>query len=138
MLYCVNCSLNLAGLEVETVGICPLCESPVREIKAQKLINVLQELNQAVQELNSDKLRNNPKNVIMISSVIEKGEGKLKRELHRRIMNLKDIEYEILVIKKFADFLGYSLADVEKTVPTTIDNELTDNELEGLDQNDDN
>lgn len=124
MLYCVNCSLNLAGLEIDKEGICPLCESPFREIKSIKLISILQNLNQAVQELNSDKLRNNPKNVIVISNIIEKGEGKLKRELHRRIMNLQDIEYEILVIKKFADFLGYSIADFETIIPTEIEDDV--------------
>lgn len=114
MMYCVNCSMNLSDNEVKEEGFCPRCDSPIREIKTSRLVDILTELQTAVESLQSNVAKTSPKDIISVSRIIEKGEKKLKKELDKRLETLKDIDYEIEVINSFREFMGYTNESTRK------------------------
>lgn len=120
MNYCINCIKKLKTAEIIKMNECPKCQHEIREIKNTKLSALLEELDHATQSLNSSAtLKANPKKLIEISKIIEKGEKSLQKEYERRIEDLKVIAYENSVIETYNTRMGYNpLFETIETIET--------------------
>lgn len=109
MKYCVSCEWSLEGIELEDPCHCPKCTEEIRDIKSSRLVDLMKELNDIIISMDAGKMQANPKALIEVARTIEKGEKRLAREYARRLEDIKDVEYELMAILKFAERMNYKL-----------------------------
>jgi len=109
MNYCTACNINLGTVEIEN-NKCPKCATTIRTITNTKLINILTELNETMYKV-SKGITKNPKDIIELAKIIQKGEKKLANEYKKKMELMQDLDYELSVITKFAQQMNYNIEE---------------------------
>lgn len=113
MNYCVNCNLNLGDNvelnEKEGKSYCPNCDNEMMTITNNKLVTLLNDINQSFTNLKESKNLNDAQELIKHAKVIQTSEKKIRKEYNKRIEMLDQINYELEVIQKIADGVNYNL-----------------------------
>lgn len=92
-----------------------------------KLLETIKEINDAVNSLTVAKgVRKNPRDIINVGKIIEKGEKKIQKEFAKRTEELENIQKEMELINEFATSMGYTLTETPETPETPETTETTE------------
>ncbi len=113
MKYCVNCKMNLGDstelIEKEGNTYCPNCETEMLEITSSKLEGILTMINEAFYNLNETSAKSNAQEIIKNAKALENGEKKIRVQYRKKQREIKQLQYELEVIKTISEKVNYKL-----------------------------